>query len=64
MLWTLVVSSAASNVRGGRIVGSRLANMLFPVPGGPINSMLYAVLQLTLGIQYLEHLYHPLLLAC
>ena len=39
-----VPSSASSRVSGGRMVGSRLASIDLPVPGGPINSMLYAVI--------------------
>src|SRR5204863_2534724 len=31
-----------SKVSGGRMVGSRLASIDFPVPGGPISSLLYA----------------------
>jgi hypothetical protein len=31
---------ASSSDIGGRIVGMRLANMVFPAPGGPINKML------------------------
>lgn len=40
-LWILVVSRASSRVRGGRMVESRLANIDFPVPGGPIKRMLW-----------------------
>ena len=35
-LWILVVSRASGRVRSGRMVGSRLASMVFPEPGGPI----------------------------
>jgi len=33
--WILVVSSASCKVRGGRIVGIRLASIDLPAPGGP-----------------------------
>jgi len=39
-LWILVVSRASSKVKGGRIVGMRLASMVLPEPGGPIIRML------------------------
>src|SRR5438094_4437884 len=39
-LWILVVSSASSKVKGGRIEGMRLASMVLPEPGGPIIKML------------------------
>jgi hypothetical protein len=32
MLWILVVKSASSNVKGGRMLGLRLASMDLPVP--------------------------------
>jgi hypothetical protein len=34
------VSSASVSLSGGRMPGSRLASMVLPVPGGPINSRL------------------------
>ncbi len=36
----LVVSKASSKVIGGKILGKRLASMVFPAPGGPIKIML------------------------
>jgi len=41
-LWIRVVSSASSSVIDGRMVGRRLASMVFPAPGGPIMRMLWA----------------------
>ena len=40
-LYILVVSRASSKVRSGKIVGSLLAIMVFPDPGGPFMSMLW-----------------------
>src|SRR5690242_12483671 len=39
--WILVVSSASSRLMRGRIVGSRRASIVLPLPGGPIISLLY-----------------------
>ncbi len=41
--WTFVVSIASSGLMAGRIVGSRLASMLLPAPGGPMSRTLYIV---------------------
>ena len=38
--YILVASSASSNERGGKMPGRRFANMLLPVPGGPISRAL------------------------
>lgn len=38
--WILVVSKASRSVKGGKIEDKRLANMVFPAPGGPINIIL------------------------
>ena len=35
-----MVSNASRNVMGGKILGKRLANIVFPAPGGPIKIML------------------------
>ena len=40
MEYILVTSTASSNVRSGSMVGSLLASILLPVPGGPMISML------------------------
>ena len=40
--WILVVSRASCKVKGGKIVGMRLANMVLPAPGGPIKMALCA----------------------
>ena len=37
----LVVTIASSNSRGGRMVGRRFASMDLPVPGGPINRLVW-----------------------
>ena len=39
-LYIVVVSRASSKVSEGRIEGIRLANMVYPDPGGPIISTL------------------------
>src|SRR5204863_10217200 len=46
-LWIFVVSRASSNVNGGRIVGTLLASMVLPDPGGPIIKMLWPPAQAT-----------------
>ena len=46
-LWIRVVSMASSSDMGGRIVGMRLASMVFPAPGGPRKMMLWLPAQET-----------------
>jgi len=38
--WILVVSSASFIVSGGRMLGTLLASMVFPLPGGPTRMIL------------------------
>jgi hypothetical protein len=42
-----VVSIASSSDIGGKMVGMRLASMVFPAPGGPISKMLWPPAQAT-----------------
>jgi hypothetical protein len=44
--WILVVSSASSNVIGGKTEGKRFANIVFPDPGGPIQYDVVSLQQL------------------
>ncbi len=46
-LWMRVVSMASSSDIGGRIVGMRLASIVFPAPGGPMKIMLWLPAQAT-----------------
>jgi hypothetical protein len=43
MEYSLLASRASSKERGGRMVGRRLASMVFPEPGGPTRSMFATV---------------------
>src|SRR5204863_8578204 len=51
-LWIFVVSRASSNVNGGRMVGTLLASMVLPDPGGPIIRMLCPPAQATSSARF------------